>query len=55
MTIKKALQTIKGYCEKHTSCSRCPLQSGVHCLLEEYIPADWDVDEMLKKQRGDSE
>ena len=55
MTIKKALQTIKGYCEKHTSCNRCPLQSDLHCLLEEDIPADWDVEEMLKKRRGDSD
>ena len=55
MTIKKALLTIKGYCEKHTSCNRCPLQRDLHCLLEEDIPADWDVDEMLKKQRGDSD
>ena len=55
MTIKKALQTIKGYCEKHTSCNRCLLKSELHCLLEEDIPADWDVDEMLKKQRGDSD
>ena len=54
MTIKKALQTIKGYCEKHISCDRCQLRGDLQCLLEEDIPADWDVDEMLKKRKGDS-
>ena len=65
MTIRKALQTIKGCCIKHTSCDRCPLQGELYCLLEEEIPADWDVEEdipadwdveeMLKKRRGDSD
>lgn len=54
MTIKKALLTIKGYCEKHISCDRCQLRGNLHCLLEEDIPADWDVEGMLKK-KGDSD
>lgn len=55
MTIKKALLIIKGYCEKHISCDRCQLRGDLHCLLEEDIPADWDVEEMLKKRRGDTD
>lgn len=57
MTIKKALQTIKGYCEKHLSCRSCPLSDYGQsiCPVNEDIPADWDVDEMLKRQRGDSD
>lgn len=55
MTIKKALQTIKGYCEKHTDCNRCLLQGSLHCVIEEDIPADWDIEEILNKRRGDSD
>lgn len=54
MTIKRALQTIKGYCEKHTTCHNCPLEGKLHCLLKEEVPADWDVEEILKKRRGDN-
>ena len=58
MTIKKALQTIKGYCEKHINCEKCLLRNAKnYCLFEsqDAIPYDWDVDEMLKRQRGDSD
>ena len=56
MTIKKALLTIKGYCEKHISCDRCQLhdkQDNLLCSLKDAIPADWDVEEMFKKRRDD--
>ena len=55
MTIRKALLTIKGYCEKHIFCDRCQLQDHLHCLLKDDIPADWDVEEMLKKRKGESD
>ena len=57
MTIKKALQTIKGYCEKHLGCRRCPLSDYGQslCPVNEDIPADWDVEEMLKNWGGDSD
>ena len=55
MTIKKALLTIRGYCLKHETCDRCQLKGKLHCVLEEDIPADWDVDEVLSKRRGDSD
>ena len=56
MKIKKALLTIKGYCEKHLSCRRCPLSDYGQslCPVNEDVPADWNVEEMLKKRRGDS-
>lgn len=55
MKIKKALQTIKGYCEKHTTCNRCSLSGSLHCVLTEDIPADWDIKEILNKRRGGSD
>lgn len=57
MTIKKALLTIKGYCEKHINCDKCQLrdEEGYCFFSSRNIPYDWDVDEMLKRQRGDSE
>ena len=56
MTIKKALMTLKEYCEKHSNCKRCSLRTAKnYCIFESQddIPCDWDVDEMLKKRTGD--
>ena len=57
MTIKKALLTIKGYCEKHFSCKRCPLSDYGQsiCAVNKDVPDDWDVEEMLKKRKGESD
>ncbi len=54
MTIKKALLTIQGYCGKHLSCNQCPLKGNLECMIQEDIPADWDLDEMLKKRKGET-
>ena len=56
MTIKKALLNIKGYCEKHITCRDCPLSvyGETLCIIKENMPVDWDVEEMMKKRRGDS-
>lgn len=57
MTIKKALLTIKGYCEKHITCKDCPLSNYGQelCVIDGKIPADLDVEEMLKRRKGDSD
>ena len=56
MTIKKALLTIKGYCEKHINCNKCQLSNeNGYCFFSRDIPIEWDVDEILKRQRGDSD
>lgn len=56
MTIKKALMTIKGYCEKHIGCEHCQLKGELYCSIpEDAIPAGWDIDEMLKKKRGEQD
>lgn len=56
MTIRKALITIKGYCEKHIACGDCPLSDYGKslCIINDKMPVDWDVEEMMKKRRGDS-
>ena len=54
MTIKKALLTIKGYCEKHINCNKCQLSNeNGYCFFSRDIPIEWDVDEILKRQRGE--
>lgn len=57
MTIKKALQTIKGYCEKHLGCSICPLSNygQEECAIADKVPTDWNAEEILKKRRGDAD
>ena len=57
MRIKKALQTIKGYCEKHTACIGCSLICWCDYMTinSGCVPADWDVEEMLKKRRGEQD
>ena len=55
MTIKKALLTIKGYCEKHVNCDKCQLNDEQgYCFFYRNEPCDWDVEEMIKKRKGDS-
>ena len=56
MKIKKALLAIKGYCEKNLNCDKCQLKDETgYCFFYGNVPYDWDVDKMLKRQRGDSE
>ena len=56
MTIRKALMTIKGYCEKHIICEHCQLKGERFCSIpEDAIPADWDIDEMLMKRKGEQD
>ena len=52
-SIKKALEYIKGYCNKHIDCDTCKLGSKeCICVLrnQDEPPADWNVDKMLGKE-----
>ena len=44
--LQKSIEYIKGYCNKHDSCSSCRLQdkntSG--CILQKTIPSDWNYE-----------
>ena len=56
MTIRRALETIKGYWGKHLHCYDCPLSNygEGYCFIAETIPADWNVEEAFKKRKGES-
>lgn len=52
-SIKKALEYIKGYCDKHYDCDSCKLAHKEQiCFLrnQDEPPADWDIDEILRKE-----
>jgi len=57
MTIKKALLTIKGHCGKHISCTGCSLKKWCDyiCMNDGSVPSEWDVEELLKKSKGEDE
>ena len=49
MNIKKAVETLKGYCDKHTDCKHCEFSYGNdYCDLRDYPPCDWNVPERKK-------
>ena len=53
-SIKKALEYIKGYCNKHYDCDSCKLADKIEqCFLrnQNEPPADWDIDKMLGKEK----
>ena len=56
MTIRKALLTIKGHCGKHISCTGCSLKKWCDymCMNDGSVPFEWDVEELLKKSKGDN-
>lgn len=41
--LQKSIEYIKGYCDKHDSCSFCKLQdkNTGECILQKTIPSDW--------------
>lgn len=50
--LKKAVEYIAGYCNKHEKCGKCPLRSDDGCKLTEvYNPCDWDS--IFKYDRND--
>lgn len=52
-SIEKALEYIKGYCNKHYYCDSCKLaRKNNVCFLrnQDKPPAYWDVDKMLRKE-----
>lgn len=58
MNIKRALEKIKGYCDKHETCRICSLSKygDEICYLElGYTPADWDIDRLFRKSGGNEE
>ena len=43
--LEKAIEYIKGYCNKHDNCKNCKLiinETG-YCILENKVPCDWNV------------
>lgn len=54
--LRKALEYIAGYCEKHTRCSDCPLSGyeGVNECLLVVCPTEWDVEAMKAKREADN-
>lgn len=53
-SIEKALEYIKGYCNKHIDCDTCKLgDRDCICVLrnQEEPPADWNVNKMLGKEK----
>lgn len=49
--LEKAIEYIKGYCNKHVDCDKCKLkviETGF-CKLEDKVPCDWDVTKESEK------
>lgn len=48
--LQKAIDYIKGYCDKHDSCYTCRLQNkeDAACMLKSTYPGEW---ELKKDQR----
>ena len=52
--IKKALEYIKGYCNKHYDCDSCKLADKNECCFlreQNEPPADWDINKILEKEK----
>ena len=43
--LEKAMEYIKGYCNKHNNCKNCKLitQETGYCRLEDKVPCYWNV------------
>lgn len=49
--IDKAIEYIRGYCDKHTDCEKCRLHDDeVGCFLHNSIPAEWKTPSEMRKQ-----
>ena len=51
LTLKKALEYLKGYCNKHPFCDHCKLYHDDGCVFYNKVPpVDWDVEKMLQEK-----
>ena len=41
--ILKALQVIKGTCEKQEECAKCPLCKNEICVIQDQPPIEWKI------------
>lgn len=46
--IEKAIEYIKGYCDKHSSCEKCRLYSDDNKCIVQDIPCDWECKEQTE-------
>lgn len=44
--ILKALELIKGMCQKHEYCNECPFGTqDDYCIIQEQMPEDWKLND----------
>ena len=57
VTIKRALKTLQGYCDKHLTCRDCPLsyRGESPCIINTDLPMDWDIDGFFKQKEVKNE
>lgn len=51
MMVKKAFETLKGYCNKHSSCEKCRFKNEDGSCELQNIPCDWE----MPKKAGDQD
>ena len=50
--LQKAIETLKGYCDKQISCEKCKFTTDVGCFFVNCVcPCDWDSAEILLKHK----
>ena len=51
--LQKSIEYIKGYCDKHDSCSSCRLQDKDGCKLKNTTPCEWEYKAEVGDKDGD--